>query len=109
MTRSSDLDLADPAVVAHAVALDNPGAADEIRANAPDGVHRIIEVSLSGNADLDAAVVANDGIIAACGTRADRTELPFWPLLFANVTVRLFGSDDFPAAAKRAAARGGSR
>lgn len=103
--KASDLDLVDPAVVAHAVALDDPAAAQEIRAKAPDGVHRIVEVSLSDNADLDVAVVANDGIIAAYGTRADRTELPFWPLLFANVTVRLFGSDDFPAAAKRAAAR----
>jgi NADPH2:quinone reductase len=105
VTKTSDLDLVDPAVVAHAVALDNPGAAEEIRASAPDGVQRIVEVSLSDNADLDVAVIANDGIIAAYGTRADRTELPFWPLLFANVTVRLFGSDDFPAAAKRAAAR----
>ncbi|RDI34772.1 NADPH:quinone reductase [Lentzea flaviverrucosa] len=103
--KTSDLDLVDPAVVAHAVALDDPAAAQEIRAKAPDGVHRIVEVSLSDNADLDVAVVANDGIIAAYGTRSDRTELPFWPLLFANVTVRLFGSDDFPAAAKRAAAR----
>ncbi|MEV6717577.1 NADPH:quinone reductase [Lentzea sp. NPDC051208] len=105
VTRTSDLDLVDPAVVTHAVALDNPGAAEEIRANALDGVQRIIEVSLSDNADLDAAVIANDGVIAAYGTRVDRTVLPFWPLLFANVTVRLFGSDDFPAAAKRAAAR----
>ncbi|MEU3644900.1 NADPH:quinone reductase [Lentzea sp. NPDC034063] len=105
VTRTSDLDLVDPEFVSHAVALDSPGAADEIRANAPDGVHRIIEVSLSDNADLDVAVLANDGIIAAYGTRADRTEIPFWPLLFANATVRLFGSDDFPAAAKRAAAR----
>ncbi|MDX8141728.1 NADPH:quinone reductase [Lentzea sp. BCCO 10_0061] len=105
VTRTSDLDLVDPEFVSHAVALDNPAAADEIRANAPDGVHRIIEVSLSDNADLDVAVIANDGVIAAYGTRTDNTEIPFWPLLFANATVRLFGSDDFPAAAKRAAAR----
>ncbi|ANZ40393.1 oxidoreductase [Lentzea guizhouensis] len=105
VTRTSDLDLVDPEVVAHAVALDHPGSAAEIRAHAPNGVHRIIEVSLSDNADLDTAVIADDGVIAAYGTRTDRTELPFWPLLFANVTVRLFGSDDFPPAAKRAAAR----
>ena len=68
-------------------------------------MHRIIEVSLSDNADLDTAVVANDAVIAAYATRADRTELPFWPLLFDNVTLRLLGSDDFPAEAKRQAAR----
>lgn len=103
--RSRDLDQVDASVVAAAVALDGGDAAAEIRGLAPGGVHRIIEVSLSDNADLDAAVVANDGVVAAYATRADRTELPFWPLLFANVTVRLLGSDDFPTEAKRTAAR----
>ncbi|MGW6929965.1 NADPH:quinone reductase [Lentzea sp. NPDC054927] len=104
VTKARDLDLVDKSV-SHVVALDSADAAEQLRAHAPDGVQRIIEVSMSDNADLDAAVIANDGIIAAYGTRADRTELPFWPLLFNNVTVRLFGSDDFPVAAKRAAAR----
>lgn len=102
---SEDLDRVDPAVVSHAVALDLDNAATAIRAHAPQGVDRIIEVSLSDNADLDTAVVANDAVIAAYATRADRTELPFWPLLFANVTLRLLGSDDFPVEAKRQAAR----
>lgn len=105
VTKAEDLDLVDPEVVSHTVALDDPGAAHQIRAAAPDGVHRIVEVSLSDNADLDVAVIADDGVIAAYGTRDDRTALPFWPLLFANVTVRLFGSDDFPVAAERAAVR----
>jgi NADPH:quinone reductase len=95
----------DDLVDGHVVALDSDGPAEQIRALAPNGVDRVIEVSLSDNADLDAAVVANDAVIAAYATGTDRTALPFWPLLFANVTVRLLGSDDFPAAAKRAAAR----
>ncbi|MFI1921024.1 NADPH:quinone reductase [Streptomyces sp. NPDC020377] len=103
--RGGDLDRVDPAVVAHAVALDCGDPAAAIRVHAPDGVHRVVEVSLSANADLDNAVTALDAVIAAYGTHADRTELPFWPLLFNNVTVRLLGSDDFPAAAKRQAAR----
>ncbi|MDF2265178.1 NADPH:quinone reductase [Streptomyces coacervatus] len=102
---SRDLDRVDPAVVSHAVALDADDPAAAIRAYAPDGVHRIVEVSLSANADLDNAVAALDAVIAAYGTHADRTELPFWPLLFNNVTLRLLGSDDFPAEAKRQAAR----
>ena len=73
-------------------------------ARAPDGVDRIIEVALSDNADLDAEVIALDGIIAAYGSRHDRPAIPFWPMLFANVTVRLIGSDDFPLTAKRDAA-----
>jgi NADPH2:quinone reductase len=68
-------------------------------------VHRVIEVALSANADLDTAVVANGAVIAAYATRTDRTEIPFWPLLFANTTLRLLGSDDFTPGAKRAAAR----
>lgn len=100
-----DLDRVDPAVVSHAVALDTDDPAAAIRSYAPEGVHRVVEVSLSANADLDNAVTALDAVIAAYGTHEDRTELPFWPLLFNNVTLRLLGSDDFPAAARRQAAR----
>lgn len=102
--RGEDLHRVDP-VVSHAVALDSGDPAAEICTYAPEGVHRIVEVSLSDNADLDCAVAANDAVIAAYATRADRTEIPFWPLLFNNVTLRLLGSDDFPAAARRQAAR----
>ncbi|TDU02543.1 NADPH2:quinone reductase [Streptomyces sp. 846.5] len=102
---SSDLARIDPAVVAHAVALDQDEPAAAIRAHAPQGVDRIIEVALSDNADLDSAVAANNATIAAYATRADHTEIPFWTLLFNNVTLRLLGSDDFPAEAKRQAAR----
>jgi NADPH:quinone reductase len=49
-------------------------------------------------------VIAPDGIITAYATRDERSAIPFWPMLFANVTIRLLGSDDFPAAAKREAA-----
>ncbi|MGW3421978.1 NADPH:quinone reductase [Streptomyces phaeochromogenes] len=103
--RGADLDRVNPRTVSQAVALDSGDAAAAIRAYAPEGVNRIIEVSLSANADLDNAVTALDAVIAAYGTHADRTELPFWPLLFNNVTLRLLGSDDFPVAAKRQAAR----
>ena len=82
----------------------DPAAA--IRAYAPAGrATGSSRSSLSDNADLDNAVAANGAVIAAYATRADRTEFPFWPLLFNNVTLRLLGSDDFPAEAKRQAAR----
>jgi NADPH2:quinone reductase len=89
----------------HAVALDDPSAADAIRALAPDGVQRIVEVAFSDNIDLDAAVAAPDAVIAAYATRDDRPTFPFWPMLFANLTIRLFGSDDFPVEAKVQAAQ----
>jgi NADPH:quinone reductase len=103
VTRERDLDLVNPAV-AHTVALDQPDPIDAIRANVPEGVDRIIEVAFSDNADLDAAVAANGAVIAAYATRHHRPEIPFWPMLFANLTIRLLGSDDFPAAAKHQAA-----
>ena len=87
-----------------AVALDEPDPARAIRALAPGGVNRIIEVAFSDNVDLDAAVAANQAVIAAYATRQDRPGFAFWPMLFDNITIRLLGSDDFPAAAKQQAA-----
>lgn len=102
--RSSDLDKVNKAVASEVVALDQPDPAAAIAERAQDGVDRIIEVAFSDNVDLDAAVAKNNTIIAAYATREDRPDFPFWPMLFDNVTIRLLGSDDFPAAAKRQAA-----
>jgi NADPH:quinone reductase len=102
--RSGDLGRVPEQAVAHAVALDRPDPAAAIRDLAPSGVDRIVEVSLSDNADLDVAVARVGTVIAAYATRDDRPSLPFWPMLFNNVTIRLLGSDDFPAAAKQQAA-----
>jgi NADPH:quinone reductase len=98
-----DLERVNGAAVTHAVALDQPDPAAAIRAYAPEGVDRIIEVAFSDNVDLDSAVAKNDAVIAAYATRQERPDMPFWPLLFNNVTIRLVGSDDVPAAAKQQA------
>jgi NADPH:quinone reductase len=90
--------------VGHVVSL-QPDPVAAIRRLAPRGVDRVIEVALSANADLDAAVMRNGAVLAAYASNSDRPQLPFWPMLFSNVTIRLLGSDDFPAAAKDAAAR----
>jgi NADPH:quinone reductase len=94
----------DGAVADYVVSLQSD-AVSAIRKLAPAGVDRIVEVALSANADLDTAVVSNGAVIAAYASPKDRPELPFWPMLFANVTIRLLGSDDFPREAKDAAAR----
>src|SRR3954447_23815340 len=101
--RSSDLPEVDDAV-GHRVALDEADPVSAIRRAAPDGVDRIVEVSFSDNAGLDAAVAAPEAVIAAYATRDPRPDLDFWPMLFANLTIRLLGSDDFPAEAKHQAA-----
>src|SRR4051812_9610050 len=68
----SDLERVNASAVAHAVALDQPDPAGAIRAHAPDGVDRIVEVAFSDNIDLDAAVAKNQTVIAAYATRQDR-------------------------------------
>jgi NADPH2:quinone reductase len=104
VTHERDLDHVDTASVPHPVALDRGDAVDQVRRHAANGVDRIVEVAFSDNADLDAAVVTNDAVIAAYASRADRPEIPFWPMLFANVTIRLLGSDDFSTDVKSQAA-----
>jgi NADPH:quinone reductase len=100
----AEVDHVSPATADHVIALDSdPETA--IRRVAQDGVDRIIDVALSANADLDAAIVRNGAVLAAYASPKDRPELPFWPMLFANVTIRLLGSDDFPQDAKDTAAR----
>ncbi|MGY1883953.1 NADPH:quinone reductase [Blastococcus sp. SYSU DS0753] len=101
---SGDLGRVPARTVAHAVALDGSDPVAAIRDHAGGGVDRIVEVSFSDNADLDADVTKVGTVIAAYGTRKDRPGFAFWPLLFDNVTIRLLGSDDFPAEAKRQAA-----
>jgi NADPH2:quinone reductase len=103
--RAADLPRIDRSVVPHAAALDQRDPAAAIREHAPAGVDRIVEVALSDNGGLDASVVANDAVIAAYFSRSDTIDLPFSPLLFANVTLRLLGSDDFSFQAKQQAAR----
>lgn len=106
VVRTGDLPETDPAVMRRVVALDGADPAGELRAYAPGGaVHRIVEVSLSDNGPLDAAVAGDGTVIAAYATRADPAPLPFWELLFKNVTLRLLGSDDFPHRARHQAAR----
>jgi len=101
--READVPLVPALTATRVVALDGADPVEAVRGLAPHGVDRVIEVSFSDNVDLDAAVVRNGAVIAAYATRAERPDMPFWPMLFDNVTIRLLGSDDFPAAAKQQA------
>jgi NADPH:quinone reductase len=103
--RHADLDALTGAAADRAVALDDPDPEQAIRQHASNGVDRIVEVAFSDNLGLDAAVAANGAVIAAYATSDPRPRLDFWPMLFDNLTIRLLGSDDFPTAAKTAAAR----
>ena len=99
--RPEDRARAERAGATHVVVLGQDDPVGAIHAIAPDGVERIIEVALDVNAELDAAVIAQGGVIAAYATGNPEPQIPFWPLLFKNVTIRLLGSDDFPRDAVR--------
>ncbi|OZD01147.1 oxidoreductase [Rhodococcus sp. 06-235-1A] len=99
-----DADLARAHGTDHVVVLSDDEAVTQARDLAVGGVDRIIEVSFSENVEFDAAIGKNNTVIAAYGTREDRPSLPFWPMLFDNITIRLLGSDDFSREAKLAAA-----
>jgi NADPH2:quinone reductase len=89
----------------HVFTSGDPQLAASIRDVAPDGVNRIAEVDLAANVDLDAEVLAIGGVIGSYYSSAERPEIPYWKLGFADTTVRLLGSDDFPPSVKDQAAR----
>lgn len=76
----------------------------DIREQAPLGIDRIIDVSFAANIDVNAQVVAPGAVIASYSSAEEHPPIPYWPLAFQNVTLRLLGSDDFPPDVKRAAA-----
>lgn len=78
---------------------------DAIRAHAPDGVGHIVEVAFHANIHMDERLLRTGGSIATYATGDPTPAIPFWPLVFKNVSLYFLGSDDFPAAAKMAAAR----
>jgi NADPH2:quinone reductase len=72
----------------HVVNYRDGDAREQIRAAAPGGVHRIIEVALTTNADLDRAVLAGNGTIVIYANEPTDPVLPTINLMFANTTLR---------------------
>ena len=64
----------------------SPGAADEIRERAPDGVDIVVEVAPATNSVLNAAVLAPNGTVAVYAAEGGaRVELPVRELFVRNV------------------------
>ncbi|MEU2424889.1 NADPH:quinone reductase [Streptomyces sp. NPDC007851] len=90
---------------AHEVFLaDDPHLADRIRKAAPEGVHRIAEIDFAGHIDLNAQIIAVGATISSYYSAEPRPSIPYWPLGFADTTLRLLGSDDFTPQVKAHAA-----
>lgn len=91
-------------VVTHGLTAD--AVAARIRDVAPDAIDHIVEVAFHSNIRLDEQLLVQGGSIATYATDMPESAIPFWPLVFKNVRLFFLGSDDFPHAAKIAAARG---
>jgi NADPH2:quinone reductase len=89
----------------HVVVLSSDDASRQIAAIAPDGVDRIAEIDLAGNAGLDVEVLRIGGTIATYATRDPGAPPPYWQLAFKNITVQYLSNDDFPQRANDDAAR----
>jgi len=76
----------------------------ELRTLAPEGVDHLVEVAFDTNIDIDSQVLANGGSVATYASRNSEPPIPFWQLAFKNARIHFLGSDDFPQAAKSAAA-----
>jgi NADPH2:quinone reductase len=76
-----------------------------VRSHAPDGVDHIVEVGFDANIAVDEQLLKLGGSIATYATGNATPAIPFWLLVFKNISLFFLGSDDFPAAAKAAAAR----
>lgn len=78
---------------------------ERIRELAPHGVDHIVEVAFGANVAMDVSVLAQGGSIATYASDVFRPEIPYWPLVFSNVSVYFVGSDDVPFEAKQEATR----
>jgi len=78
--------------------------AERIRDAVGDGVDHIVEVAFDANIELDAQLLRPNGSIATYATRDVTPGIPFWPLVFKNISIFFLGSDDFSRKTKAAAA-----
>jgi NADPH2:quinone reductase len=79
--------------------------AADLRQSAPAGVHHVVEVDFASNLALDRAVLRTGGSIAAYASGQAEPVVPFWPLVFQNISIHHLGSDDFTPQNRRTAAQ----
>ena len=92
--------------VARTDGLSEAEVVERVRDHAAAGVDHVVEVAFHANVAVDQQLLAQGGSIAAYATGNPAPTIPFWQLAFKNVSLFFLGSDDFPASAKTAAARG---
>jgi NADPH2:quinone reductase len=98
--------LADVAGASVVVNYRDSDAAEQIRAAAPDGVSRIVELALGPNLELDLAVIAPHGVISTYAADSPSAEVPIRALMTPNLTLRFVLVYTIERAALRAAIDG---
>jgi len=84
-----------------------PDAVEQVRAAAPEGVDRVVEVSLSRNVELDLAVAAPHAVISSYANNGgDEAAVPIRRTMLANHLLRFVFLYTMPAEALRAAVAG---
>ena len=68
-----------------------------------EGVDRIVEVDVAANGKLDPELLRAEGDLVVYGSGAAQFELPFFPLIVRNVTIRCFIVYNLSAADRRRA------
>ena len=102
-----DLALAERAGAHHVLVTAGLGmeeAVERVRSFAPNGIDHVVEVAFHANVETNERLLKQGGSIAAYATGNPTPTIPFWPLVFKNIRLYFLGSDDFPMAAKSAAA-----
>jgi NADPH2:quinone reductase len=84
-------------------------AAEQIRAAAPEGIDRIVELALGPNLALDLAVAARHAVISTYAADQATAEIPIRPLMGPNLVLRFVMVYNIPRPELRAAVDGVSQ
>jgi NADPH2:quinone reductase len=66
-----------------------------------EGVDRVVEVDIAGNAHLLPAIIARDGLCVAYGSNTPEVKLQFGPMIMSGAAIRFFIVYELPSPARQ--------
>ncbi|GII57330.1 NADPH:quinone oxidoreductase [Planotetraspora thailandica] len=88
----------------HAVAAGGDFASRVLEETGNEPIDRVADMAFDTGIDVYADLLQTGGVIATYATADARPEIPYWPLAFKNISIRLISNDDFPQRANEEAA-----
>lgn len=85
---------------AHHVLVSGEELVSRVQALAPEGIDHVVEVAFGANIEADVELLKQGGSLATYATNNANPQIPFWQMVFKNISVFFLGSDDFPKPAK---------